>query len=277
MYRHRVKEEDEETLRRQAYADNLNRKKELIKSEFDKLQDEQKCDELTIKSDNEIHFKNLLNEIKAMKVRKEEKLIKTDQNAIFFTGSTRFDSVSQKELRTSNTNINNTSFIKSFYKNKIFEAMSYKQDGDPEALRRKLAEVKQEIENTKINIETENNNKTSILNKVLELEGSKKKILFQMNDLNFAKKMTFKRFNNVGTLLFNAQTKKKLSLLHLNQIKNEMGQIKTIESDFFKQRCSLLQQEKHDIEKEQTELSKVLLQIDVTYKILLNYFFFEGF
>ena len=98
-----------------------------------------------------------------------------------------------------------------------------------------------------------------------------------MNDLNFAKKMTFKRFTNVGTLLFNAQTKKKLSVLHLNQIKNEMGQIKTIESDFFKQRCSLLQQEKHDIEKEQTELSKVLLQIDVKHKIsslfnFLSYF-----
>ena len=179
MYRHRVKEEDEETLRRQAYMDSLNRKKELIKSEFEKLQDEQKCDELTIKSDNEIHFKNLLNEIKTMKVRKEEKLMKTEQNAIFFNASTRFDSVSQKELPNSNNNINNSSFIKSFYKNKIFDAMSYKQDANPEALRRKLTEIKQEIENTKINIETENNNKTSILSKVIELESSKKKFCFR--------------------------------------------------------------------------------------------------
>jgi len=265
MYnRHKIKEEDEESLRRQAYLDSLNRKKELIKNEFDKLQDELKFDELTIKSDNDIHFKNLLNDLKRSIAQKQEKLFQTE-NTYFFIRSSAL-SMDENFQKEANVTANNTSFTKSFYKNKILETISYKKENNPESLKKKLLEIEREINDTKHNIETEIINKTSIQSKVIELENSKKKMLFLMNDLNFAKRMTFKRFNNINTLLFNAKTKKKLSLLHLNNIKTEMGNIKTVENDFFKQKFTIIQQEKHDIEKEQTELSKVLLQIDVNFK-----------
>ncbi len=262
--RHRNKEEDEENLRRQTYLDNISRKKELIKSEFNKMEDEQKFDYLTIKTNIYINFKKLLNEVKDIKTKKQEKLMKIETKVHLLQNSfSKFslDFITEKEphLQT------NSSFTKSFYKNKIFDPVSSKIE---EVLRKKLCDIKQEIDFTKHNIENEMVNKIAIQSKLDEMENSKKKMLFQMNDFIFAKKMTFKRFDNVDSLLFNANAQKKMSLLNLNNIKNEIDEIKTIENDFLKQKFLSVQQKKHDLEKEQIELSKVLIQIDVNKHFL---------
>lgn len=260
MYsRHRCKEENEETLRRQANLENLNKKKEWIKNEFDKLQEEEKFDDLTIKSDNDIPFKRILNEMRNLIGKKQQTLFRAqNQNQI----SCPELALKPKE-KLSNFNIN-TSFIKSSYKTKVFELSSYKiEKNQPYNLKKKLNELKEEIEEIKNKIENENINKSSLQSKLIEVENSKKIKIFQMNDLNFVKKVTFRRFTDINALLFNAKTKSKLSLLHLSQMKNEMNEIQTIENDFFKQKFSNVKEEKHNIEKEQTELLKILLQIDV--------------
>lgn len=268
-YRFKNREEDEEALRRQNYLEKLNNKKELIKIEFEKLQEEQKCDILTIKSDNNINFKNLLNELRAKTSKKQEKLF-NNEKMIFISESSNQTNFLPDYVKdnTSKLNITN-SFLKSSYKNKIFDTASYRFENNVDFLKQKLQNMKNEIENIKDNIQNELINKTTRQNKLIEIETSKKKMLFEMNDLNFAKKMTFKKFENLDTLLFNAQAKKKMSLFHLSQIKNEMFELKSIENDFFKQKISIVQQEKFDIEKEQGELSKTLVQIDVIYFILL--------
>ena len=269
--KHKIKDEDEESIKRQTYLDNLNRKKDLIKTEFEKLQDEQKFDFISIRSSNDTNFKGILNDIKSIISKKQDKLFKLEtQNRLLQNSSsqTYIDYIAEK-----NSNfITNNSFTKNSYKNKIFESISYKSETNPDILKIQLESMKQAIETTKNNIETEILNKSTIENKLIELENSQKKMISQVNEMNFAKRMTFKRFNNINGLLFNATAKKKTSLIHLNQIRNEVNDINNIENEFFKKKFSIVQQEKHDIEMEQGELSKVLMQIDVN---LFIYFFLE--
>ena len=80
--RQKYRDEDDETLRRQAYLESLNQKKDLIKNEFDKLQDEAKFDDLTIKSDNDIQFKKILNELRNSIAKKQQKLFKAQNQSL---------------------------------------------------------------------------------------------------------------------------------------------------------------------------------------------------
>lgn len=261
MYRHRAKEEDEEAIRRQAYLEGLSQKRELIRSEFEKIQDQHRVDELTIKSDSDIPFKSLLNELRREVVVKQEKLSRCESQ-LRLSSSQSFLPLQESQLGGSKAAMN-VSFSKSYYRNRTLESLSAKDVNRPEALARRLAELKRETESSRGKYESETINRSSIQGKLAELEDSKKKMLSEMNELSFAKRMSFKRFTDIGTLLFTAQTKKKLSLQHLSQAKSEIGKIKTIESEFFKTRFAQVQQEKVEIDKEQGELSKVLLMIDV--------------
>ena len=206
--KHKIKDEDEESIKRQTYLDNLNRKKDLIKTEFEKLQDEQKFDFISIRSSNDTNFKGILNDIKSIISKKQDKLFKLEtQNRLLQNSSsqTYIDYIAEK-----NSNfITNNSFTKNSYKNKIFESISYKSETNPDILKIQLESMKQAIETTKNNIETEILNKSTIENKLIELENSQKKMISQVNEMNFAKRMTFKRFNNINGLLFNATAKKK--------------------------------------------------------------------
>lgn len=264
-YNNRHREDDEEALRRQAYLENINRKKELIKMEFEKSQEEQKLDLLTIKNESFINFKNMLNELKTITIKKQENLKNIDKRIDMLKrqDSAQKLGILSQENQMSKMSIANNSFLKNSYKNRIFESGSFKSSSQADFLQKRLIDMKEEIETIKNNIENELINRTTRFSKLNELENSKKKMLNEINDLNFSKKMTFRRFDNLDTLNFNAQAKKKLSLFHLGQIKNELFELKSVENEFFKRKVSLVQQEKFDIDKEQVDLSKTLIHIDV--------------
>lgn len=65
---------------------------------------------------------------------------------------------------------------------------------------------------------------------------------------------------------------KKTSLAHLTQIKKTMDDIKELENKFYRKSLSYVKDEKVEIDKEQTDISRIIVSIDVKKKNLWTYF-----
>jgi hypothetical protein len=59
---------------------------------------------------------------------------------------------------------------------------------------------------------------------------------------------------------------KKTSLAHLTQIKKTMDDIKNLENKFYRKSLNYVKEEKVEIDKEQTDISKILVSIEVKQK-----------
>jgi hypothetical protein len=70
------KEEDEELFRKRIFEENVLAQKAVLRKEFDQIQEEKKFDKITVFSNNEMNFKNILNNTSAETERKKNILEK---------------------------------------------------------------------------------------------------------------------------------------------------------------------------------------------------------
>lgn len=66
------KEEDEELSKKRAFEETVQLQKNILRKEFDQMEEEKKFDRITVFSNNEMNFKNILNNTSA---KTEEKRI----------------------------------------------------------------------------------------------------------------------------------------------------------------------------------------------------------
>ncbi|CAD8148377.1 unnamed protein product [Paramecium pentaurelia] len=222
--------EDDQTLKDQQ---NLKQKKELLKQEFEHLEEIKKYDNLSIVSSNDFKFKAELDKLLEMNRSKNKELSlllkpQTFQPSKSQMGGSQMQTISGTygQIRSINNHHSDPLFV-------TFTQSIYTKDTDSNEQYIEQLKVQEERYNDLILEESEK--RDSLEQQLIQIEKSKLILQQKVEQYQMLTRMSNKRFSNTQSLQFLAEQKKETSKVNLRSIKDEFEQMKKMQDTYKKQ------------------------------------------